>query len=79
MRTALRIRELAQDPRIGHVKAVGNKVRGEEDVKYLESHLDSMPILASAPENPDIRSARRSGTICPLPLPELVAALQNLL
>ncbi len=78
IRTALRIRELAQDLKIGKVRVVANKVRGEEDIKYLESQLDSMPILASVPENPDIRTARRSGTVFPLPLPGLVAALQNL-
>ncbi|MFH1572785.1 MAG: hypothetical protein ABIG68_02315 [Acidobacteriota bacterium] len=78
VRTALRIRELVQNLKIGQVQAVANKVRGDEDLGYLKAHPVSMPILTSVADTPDIRQAQREGTLYLLPLPQLVSALRNL-
>lgn len=61
IRTAKKIHKLASDVRIPHIWFVGNLVRDEDDIRFLEEGLGAKPI-ACFPESTGIRNAERNET-----------------
>ncbi|MGW8160792.1 MAG: ATP-binding protein [Desulfobulbales bacterium] len=66
VRTALKIKKLAEESGIPKISFVGNLVQDEDDVNFLQEALGEMPV-AFFPDSPAIRKAERSGR----PLTEL--------
>jgi len=60
IRTALKIKKLAQDVRIPKISFVGNLVTDEDDKKFLTLGLGEAP-LAYFPDSPLIKKTERSG------------------
>ena len=60
IRTALKIKQLADDCRIKRISFIGNLVRDEEDRRFLTQGLGEPP-LACFPDSPAIRSMERQG------------------
>ena len=60
LRTALRIKKLAQDVRLKKVSFVGNLVVDDEDRRFLTEGLGEEP-LAFFPDNPALRKNERDG------------------
>lgn len=58
VRTALKIKKLASDVKIGSVFFVGNKVEDEEDEQFLVNELGETPI-AFFPDSSKVRKAER--------------------
>jgi len=59
IRTALKIKKLADEVRIRHISFVGNLIAGEEDKIFLRENLGLEP-LVYFPESPAIRKAERT-------------------
>ncbi len=59
IRTAMKIKKLADEVEIANISFVGNLVQEEEDKKFLEDGLNVKPI-AFFPESPTIRQAERN-------------------
>ncbi len=60
VRTALKIKKLAQDTRLKKVSFVGNLVADDEDQRFLTEGLGEEP-LAFFPDNPALRKNERNG------------------
>lgn len=58
IRTALKIKKLADDVQIPHIWFVGNLIQNEDDKLFLEEGLGVKPI-ACFPDSPNIRNAER--------------------
>ena len=43
------------------VVAVGNRIRDHEDVEYLKTALEDIPLIGTLPESDKIRRADRDG------------------
>jgi len=54
LETAQRIHSLADDLRIQKVWAVANKVRGEEDRRFVEAALDGVELVCSLPYSAEV-------------------------
>ncbi len=79
IRTALKIKKMADDVRIPAVSFVANLVQGEEDQQFLERELDEKPI-AFFPDSIKIRRAERAEeAITSIPEDSLEGAPQQLL
>ena len=61
MQTARIVRDLANDIGVRSVVAVGNRVRDHEDVEYLKTALEDIPLIGTLPESDKIRRADRDG------------------
>ena len=61
MQTARIVRDLASDIGVRSVVAVGNRVRGPEDIEYLKAELDDIPLIGTLPESDEVRRADRDG------------------
>jgi len=61
IRTALKIKKLADEVQIPNISFVGNLVQGEEDKKFLEDGLGARPI-AFFPDSPAVKKAERNET-----------------
>lgn len=61
VQTAHMVHDLAADIGVRDVVAVGNRVRGEADVTYLERSLGDIPLLGTLPESDAVRLADRDG------------------
>jgi CO dehydrogenase maturation factor len=61
IRTALKIKKLADEVRIPHISFVGNLVQGEDDRDFLEQGLAARPI-AFFPDSQAVRKAERNET-----------------
>jgi CO dehydrogenase maturation factor len=59
IRTALRIRQMAEDVGIARIYFVGNLVRDKEDREFLVRELGEVPV-AFFPDSPTIRQAERN-------------------
>ncbi len=59
--TARLVHDLAGDIGVRTVLAVGNRIRDDEDLSYLESSLQDIPLLGTLPESEEIRRADREG------------------
>jgi CO dehydrogenase maturation factor len=73
MRTALKIRKLAEDVGIPKISFIGNLVQSEDDERFLISHLGESPV-ASYPESPAIKEAERNGR----PLTAITGHMQDI-
>lgn len=59
IRTALKIKKLAEEVRIGHISFVGNLVADEGDRVFLRENLGVEPLVCF-PESPAVRRAERT-------------------
>jgi CO dehydrogenase maturation factor len=59
--TATQIIKLANDIGLTRVVLVGNKVRTDEDGRFLESAKPDVPLLGALPADPDVQEADRLG------------------
>jgi CO dehydrogenase maturation factor len=59
--TAHVVRKLATDIGVRDVVAVGNRVRGPEDVAYLVDVLGDVPLIGTLPDSDAVRQADRDG------------------
>jgi CO dehydrogenase maturation factor len=59
--TAAQIRKLANDIGLMRLYLVGNKVRNDEEAKFLESESPDMPLLGCLPANLKVQEADRLG------------------
>ena len=72
VRTALKIKKLAQDSGIPKISFVGNLIQDEDDVSFLHDSLGDEPV-ALFPDSAVIRKAERSGK----PLTKLTDAVTD--
>ena len=71
------VRSLAADIGVRDVVAVGNRVRGAEDVAYLREALGDIELLGTLPDSDAVRRADREG-ISPFGIdPEFTEALRD--
>ena len=61
VQTAHVVRSLATDLGVRDVVAVGNRVRGHEDVAYLEGVLGEIELIGTLPDSAEVRQADRDG------------------
>ncbi len=59
--TATQIKKLAQDIGLRRLYLVGNKVRNEDEVKFLEAETPGLPILGYLPADLAVQEADRLG------------------
>ena len=59
--TAAQIRKLANDIGLMRLYVVGNKVRNEEELKFLEAETPDMPLLGCLPADLKVQEADRLG------------------
>lgn len=59
--TAAQIRKLANDIGLMRLYLVGNKVRNDEEAKFLESELPDLPLLGCLPADLKVQEADRLG------------------
>lgn len=71
VRTALKIKKLAEDVRIPRISFIGNLVQNEDDEAFLATFLNDPP-AASYPESAAIKEAEREGR----PLPAVAGQLE---
>ena len=55
------VRSLAADLGVRDVVAVGNRVRGPEDVAYLREVLGDIELIGTLPDSDEVRRADREG------------------
>jgi CO dehydrogenase maturation factor len=61
VQTAHVVRQLAADIGVREVVAVGNRVRGPEDVEYLKGVLGEIELIGTLPDSAEVRKADRDG------------------
>ena len=78
VQTAHVVRALAADLGVRGVVAVGNRVRGPEDVEYLRGVLGEIPLIGTLPDSDAVRRADREGR-SPYGIdPQFTGALQTI-
>ena len=60
--TAKQIKKLAEDIGLKRIWLVGNRIRNQEDVKFLEQEAGDLPLLGYLPDDPGVIEADRQGT-----------------
>jgi len=76
--TARQIKKLAEDIGLTRLWLVGNRVRNEEDVKFLEHEAGDLPLLGSLPDDPGVIEADRRGASVYAQVPSLKAAAERI-
>ncbi|MEW5940873.1 MAG: carbon monoxide dehydrogenase accessory protein CooC, partial [Chloroflexota bacterium] len=71
--TAAQIKKLANDINLDRLYLVGNKVRNEEEAKFLEAETPGMPLLGFLPADLKVQEADRLG----IPVYDHVPALRE--
>jgi CO dehydrogenase maturation factor len=71
--TAAQIKKLAEDIGLSRLWLVGNKVRNEEEAKFLESESPGLPVLGFLPADLKVQEADRLG----IPVYDHVPALKS--
>jgi len=71
--TAEQIKQLAQDIGLTRLWLVGNKVRNQEEVDFLETSTPGIPVLGVLPADMGVQEADRLG----IPVYDHVPSLQN--
>ena len=71
--TAAQIKKLANDIKLDRLYLVGNKVRNEDEAKFLESESPGMPVLGYLPADLKVQEADRLG----IPVYDHVPALKD--
>jgi len=61
VQTAKAVHSLASDIGVRDVVAVGNRIRNEEDLAFLEEALGDIPLIGTLPDSGAIRDADREG------------------
>ena len=59
--TAAQIKRLASDLHLRRLWLVGNKVRTDEDRRYIEAHTPDLPVLGHLPYAPEAQAAEQAG------------------
>jgi CO dehydrogenase maturation factor len=59
--TAAQIKKLANDIKLDRLYLVGNKVRNEDEAKFLEAETPGMPVLGFLPADMKVQEADRLG------------------
>ncbi len=82
LNTAAQIKKLAEDIGLNDMWLVANRVRGDEDLAFLEQEAFDLPLLGYLPEEPRVGDADRRGesayTLAP-PLREAAARIADVL
>lgn len=71
--TAAQIKKLANDIKLNRLYLVGNKVRNEDEAKFLETETPGMPVLGFLPADLKVQEADRLG----IPVYDHVPALKE--
>jgi CO dehydrogenase maturation factor len=71
--TAAQIKKLANDIKLDRLYLVGNKVRNEDEAKFLEDETPEMPVLGFLPADLKVQEADRLG----IPVYDHVPALRE--
>jgi CO dehydrogenase maturation factor len=71
--TAAQIKKLANDINLNRLYLVGNKVRNEDEAKFLEMETPNMPVLGFLPADLKVQEADRLG----IPVYDYVPALKE--
>jgi CO dehydrogenase maturation factor len=71
--TAAQIKKLANDIKLNRLYLVGNKVRNEDEVRFLEEETPGMPVLGYLPADLKVQEADRLG----IPVYDHVPALKE--
>jgi len=71
--TAAQIKKLANDIKLDRLYLVGNKVRNEDEAKFLEAETPGMPVLGYLPADMKVQEADRLG----IPVYDHVPALKE--
>ena len=71
--TAAQIKKLANDIKLDRLYLVGNKVRNEDEAKFLETETPGMPVLGFLPADLKVQEADRLG----IPVYDHVPALKE--
>jgi CO dehydrogenase maturation factor len=71
--TAAQIKKLANDIKLDRLYLVGNKVRNEEEAKFLEAETPGIPVLGYLPADMKVQEADRLG----IPVYDHVPALKQ--
>lgn len=78
LQTALQVKGLATDLGITRVYVVGNKVRGDEDRKFIADNLPGMEVLGFISYNPEVIEADLKGVDVYDNCPGLVSEIENI-
>ena len=76
--TAAQIKKLANDIKLDRLYLVGNKVRNEDEAKFLEAETPSMPVLGFLPADLKVQEADRLGIPVYDHVPALKAAAEKI-
>ena len=76
--TAAQIKKLANDIKLDRLYLVGNKIRDEEEAKFLEKETPGMPVLGFLPANLKVQEADRLGIPVYDHVPELRQATETI-
>lgn len=76
--TAHVVRSLAADLGVRDVVAVGNRVRGPDDIAYLRDALGEIELIGTLPDSEGVRRADREGASPFLADPEFTDALRTI-
>ena len=77
--TAAQIKKLANDIKLDRLYLVGNKVRNEDEAKFLEAETPGMPVLGYLPADMKVQEADRLNIPVYDHVPELRLATQKIL
>jgi CO dehydrogenase maturation factor len=72
--TAQQIAKLARDIGVEALYLVGNKMRSEADVAFLQEHSPALPVLGTLPASPAVIEADVRGIAVYDAVPELAAS-----
>lgn len=76
--TAAQIKKLANDIGLDRLYLVGNKVRNEDEAKFLESETSGLPVLGFLPADMKVQEADRLGIPVYDHVPELKSATEEI-
>jgi CO dehydrogenase maturation factor len=69
--TANQIKQLAEDIGLTRLWLVGNRIRNEEDVAFLEKEAGKLPLLGYLPDDPGVVEADHKGASVYAQVPSL--------
>jgi CO dehydrogenase maturation factor len=78
IQTAMTIRALAADLGVRSIYAVANKIRNDQDLEFLQGHLDELPLLGAIPWDEAIIEADMQGRSAYHAVPRLAAAVREI-
>jgi CO dehydrogenase maturation factor len=78
LNTAHQIHKLAADIGVSRCFLVGNKVRGDDDIAFIQANRPDIPIAGHLPEDDRVMLADREGTPVYDAAPELVAIAREI-